>query len=299
MRVVKSPKRENFGVNWYDYGARFYDPELARWHSVDPMAESYYSQSPYHFSGNNPIRLLDLNGMNYDDYYINRDASIRTVKTDDSFDRFYVQDVFSDTGYKQVAQLDKNEAGLVQFPSTGTGFDRFGSNDTGGTSTSPSENVGHGDHFLKPITAAALFGIADKLNSEYGFTISFGDMSSSNGSDPWQFGSKHHAGHGHLGKRSGLDVDFRYMNTEGESFQSSNAFNSSSFSSLNNQRVFDAAAAFGFTKNYQGTSGNLTGAPKVGGHNDHGHLGLQYNSLNWKYISNAPIRQSIFNLMGR
>ena len=52
-----------------DYGARFYDPELARWHSVDPLTESYYSQSPYHFSGNNPIRLLDLNGMNYGDYY--------------------------------------------------------------------------------------------------------------------------------------------------------------------------------------------------------------------------------------
>ena len=283
----------------YDFSARYCDVQLGRWHVVDPMAEKYYSFSPYHFSGNNPMRFLDLNGMNYDDYYINKDASIRTVKTDDSFDRFYVQDDISDTGYKQVAQLDKNEAGLVQFPATGTGFDKFGSNDAGGTSTSPPETVGQGDHFLKPITAAALFGVADKLNSDYGLTISFGDMSSSNGSDPWQSGSKHHAGHGHLGKRSGLDVDFRYMNTEGESFQSSNAFNSSSFSSLNNQRVFDAAAAFGFTKNYQGTSGNLTGATKVGGHNDHGHLGFQYNSLNWKYISNAPIRQSIFNIMGR
>ncbi|MDA3879987.1 MAG: hypothetical protein PF436_06325 [Prolixibacteraceae bacterium] len=25
-----------------NYDARFYDPALARWHSVDPMAEMYY-----------------------------------------------------------------------------------------------------------------------------------------------------------------------------------------------------------------------------------------------------------------
>lgn len=165
----------------------------------------------------------------------------------------------------------------------------------GGTSTSPAETVGQGDHYLKPETAAALFGLVNYLHSEYGFTISLGDMSSSNGSDPWQIGFKHHAGHGHLGKRSGLDVDFRYLNTDGNSFQSSNAFKSSSFSTLNNQRVYNAAATFGFTKNYQGTSGSLTGVTKVGGHNDHGHLGLQHSSLNWKYLQNAPTRQFNFN----
>ena len=222
-------------------------------------------------------------------------------KTDDNFDRFYVQDNTSETGYCLAGQLNINDAGLVQFPASGTGFSRYGSSDAGGTSTSPAETVGQGDHYLQPETAAALFGLLNKLNTDFGFNLSLGDMSSSNGSDPWQPGSKHHAGHGHLGKRSGLDVDFRYLNSDGVSFQSSNAFKDSSFSSLNNQRVYDAAATFGFTKNYQGTSGSLTGVTKVGGHNDHGHLGLQYKSLDWEYVTTAPTRQTNtgFNWLNR
>ncbi len=47
-------------LKYLDYGARMYDNTIGRWFNVDLLAENYYPQSPYHFTGNN-----DHNGMNY------------------------------------------------------------------------------------------------------------------------------------------------------------------------------------------------------------------------------------------
>jgi RHS repeat-associated protein len=59
--------QDDFGLYWYDYGARFYDPMLGRWHTIDPMGEKYYSISPYTYCANNPIMFIDPNGMEIND----------------------------------------------------------------------------------------------------------------------------------------------------------------------------------------------------------------------------------------
>lgn len=47
----------------YDYGARWYDPQIGRWHGLDILAEWRADFSPYNFCQNNPILRNDPRGM--------------------------------------------------------------------------------------------------------------------------------------------------------------------------------------------------------------------------------------------
>lgn len=50
---------DEHGLYWYHYGVRYYDPQLGRWHTMDPADEF---QSPYLYVGNNPVKFIDPDG---------------------------------------------------------------------------------------------------------------------------------------------------------------------------------------------------------------------------------------------
>ena len=58
------------GLDWYDYGARNYDPAILQWDRPDLLAEKYYPVSPYVYCHDNPVSLFDVNGMDdlFDEY---------------------------------------------------------------------------------------------------------------------------------------------------------------------------------------------------------------------------------------
>ena len=53
----------DFGLNWNDYGARFYDASRLQFTTIDPMIEMYAHGNGYQYVSNNPVSNSDPTGM--------------------------------------------------------------------------------------------------------------------------------------------------------------------------------------------------------------------------------------------
>ena len=66
------------GLNENDYGGRWYDPAIGGWSSVDPLAEKYYSISPYVYCFDNPVNHIDPDGR---DAEVSINKGVMTIKS--------------------------------------------------------------------------------------------------------------------------------------------------------------------------------------------------------------------------
>ena len=58
----------NASIPFLDFGARMYNPAIARWTAADPLSEKYYGISPYVYCANNPILFTDIAGNSYSEF---------------------------------------------------------------------------------------------------------------------------------------------------------------------------------------------------------------------------------------
>jgi len=62
-RYTFSAKEKDIETGYSYFGARYYTSDLSIWLSVDPMSDKYPNMTPYAYCANNPVILVDPNGM--------------------------------------------------------------------------------------------------------------------------------------------------------------------------------------------------------------------------------------------
>ena len=272
--------QEDLGLETYAYEFRMYEPALGRWWQQDPVIKEH--ESPYAWVTNNPVRFFDVMGL--DTFNITLGTrNIDRVAVENSENHVYI--IKNEEGEVVGTQsLAINEFGLVQFPESGEGFGRYGIEDPAeietrtiacedGSCVTESTNIGPGDHYLKPEAAAALFGLTTEMSlNDENFRVDFGDMSNAWGFAP----GNDHVTHGGPRGYSGVSIDYRYLNSNNQSYQGTAT--GSNFNYVKNASFLLRAYSWGFTKNYVSNRVaswgkiRLPGAKPIGGHNDHGHL---------------------------
>lgn len=135
------------GLNWQDYGARWFDPAIARWSVVDPLASRYPGLNLFNYVANNPTNSIDPDGRSIKDLgdrvqYTGKDARIafEAYKSASPSAVHLVFQQFTPTIYKNTKDAFKaNKPNVLTYDDDKDARDRRRREATMGTPTEPGK----------------------------------------------------------------------------------------------------------------------------------------------------------------
>ena len=74
-----SAKERDPETGYSYFGARYYDPNVSVWLSVDPLSDKYPGMSPFMYCAGNPLKFIDPKGLSYS-YFDENGNYIKTEK---------------------------------------------------------------------------------------------------------------------------------------------------------------------------------------------------------------------------
>jgi RHS repeat-associated protein len=114
------------GLNIYDFGVRNFDPQIGRWHTVDPKADQMRRYSPYNYAFDNPLRYIDPDGMAPTDW----------IRYKDKYGNKHVDWVSSVTNEQQAKEWAAKQDGVKNVEYVGKeGYQENGYTDENGKAT--------------------------------------------------------------------------------------------------------------------------------------------------------------------
>jgi RHS repeat-associated protein len=72
---------KDFNLESYNFEARMYNPQIARFQRLDPMADKRVGLTPYNYVSNNPITRIDPTGMLDGEYEKDKDGNWQKTST--------------------------------------------------------------------------------------------------------------------------------------------------------------------------------------------------------------------------